>query len=91
VAAYSITFNPLQVIDRGDFERVIKAISVDSIQVFDFQYLIKSDLTLDSITTTISACLTNNSPLFVCLLDTRLHGSKFLEPLVADQVIQVLS
>ena len=90
MAAYSVTLNPLHIIDVGIFESVIKAISISSVRVFDFQYIVNSNRAMDDIIATLSGCLLRDSPMFVCLLDTRLHSSTYLESIVADQVIQVL-
>lgn len=91
MAAYSITFNPLQVIDIEAFETVIEAISIDSVRVLEFQYIVKSNLSLDGIVATLSTHLAKGSPMLVCLLDTRMHCSRHLDSFVADRVTQVLS
>lgn len=90
MAAYSITFNPLQLKNAEQLEISINAISNNAVKVFNHQYIINSDLSLNAIVNVISSCLTEGSPMFVNLIDARLYHLQHLDPVVGDQLTQVL-
>lgn len=90
MAAYSITFDPQQVKNGNDFEKVIKAISINFIKILESQYIISSNFSINEIVTMVSSCLTEGSPMFVNLIDARSYHSQHLDPVVSDQLTQVL-